>query len=812
MWPRDFLTEAGSGLHEIPRRFPAAFALVPFCAGILSGTRIPQFWATALLVSLLLSVPAFLCPDSRRTIGLICMSLSLFCFGLGRYGFSSRMLPCDHLALALPVDDVALIGRVAGMPQSKDGFTSFTLDVEGIETGKALLMASEGLVRIGVKEALDAAPSGFGSGSLVRVEAVLDTPSGYRNPGVFDYQEYLAIRDIHVTGDAGYWDFVRVLARPDPWNILARLHRLRAHLLNWIAASAHPPFLDFWKWTGLRTDHVPGFSQALILGDRTMLDERTRDDFQETGLYHILAISGFHIAVIAGLIRASLGALFRKPRLIASIVIVTLAGYSVLAGMSPSVVRASVMVMLACWAILLDRPVRSWNIIGASALAILLWNPRMVHDIGFQLTYLATGSILLFSRRFSAWLGFIPRRFIREAIAMSLAAQFGTSLVSAYHFNRIGVLAFVPYLLTFPLITGSIWSGAAGLALGWVPRLGDWCFRIHALLIVLFSHVVHLFGRLPFTTIRTLTPGWPEALLFVAAAGAILTLGRRPRMTMIWCLAGILAFGARRLPTDDHIGIYFLDVGNADSIIIRLPDREGILIDTGGAMNSSMDFGRMIVGRMLNNLRIRKLAVLVATHEHPDHIGGMRSIIEDHPIGRLWISSCRHAGSEMKELIELACSRGIRIDELETGRMWHRLPLNGNDRSIVLAMEYGSMRILFPGDAESASESGLLDYGGHLRSDILKVGHHGSLTSSSTGFLKAVDPAYVIIPCGRKNPFGHPHPDVLERIGSCMHVEGVFRSDHHGMVSVETDGRMVSITPFVFSHVESTKRNRMACD
>ncbi|GEM_PF-3273740 len=812
MWPHDIFTEARSEIWEFPRRLPAVLALIPFCAGILIGTKIPHLWAPALLVSMLLSIPAFLASDSRRILGLICLSLALTSFGLSRYGFSSRMLPRDHLAVALPLDDVALVGRVAGMPQSKDDFTSFVLDVEGIETDKAILTTSTGLVRIGVKETAEAAPSGFGPGALVRVEATLDSPSGFRNPGVFNYTDYLAIRGIHVTGDAGYWDFIRVLERPNPWCIIARLHRVRAHLLAWIARSAHPPFPDFWKRLGLRTDHIPGFSQAMILGDRTMLDERTREDFQDTGMYHILAISGFHIAVIAGLIRVLLGTFVRKPGLIASTVIVTLAVYSVLAGLSPSVIRASVMVILACWAILLDRPVRSWNIIGTSAIAILLWNPRMIHDIGFQLTYLATVSILLFSDRFASWLSFIPTRFLRESIAMSLAAQFGTSLVSAYHFNRIGILAFVPYLLTFPLITGVIWSGAVGLASGWIPWFGEWCLRIHALLIVLFSEVVHLFSRLPLTTVRVLTPGWPEALLFLSTAGIVLSMGRRPRITGIFLLAGILAVSIRFLPSTDHIGIYFLDVGNADSIIIRLPDGEGIVIDTGGAMNSTIDFGRMIVGRMLNNLRIRKIAVLVGTHEHPDHIGGMRSIIEDHSIDSLWISSCLHAGYEMMKLIEVARSRGIRIDELQTGRMWHRLPLNGNDRSIVLAMEYGSLRILFPGDAELASESGLLDYGGHLRSDILKVGHHGSRTSSGVGFLKAVDPRFAIIPCGRKNRFGHPHPDVLERLERETDVECVFRSDQNGMISVESDGRMTSMIPFVFSPVESTKQNWMGCD
>lgn len=771
-------------------------ALAPFLCGILIANRIPICLCLTCFVSILFALTAALCISKKPVCAQWFILIALLLCGHAQVTLSNLFVPKNHLICALPREDVAVIGRVDSMPISRDDFSSFILDVRGIEVGYGELRAASGRVRMGVSEPLTAADSRFRHGAVVRVEAILEEPGGYENPGVFNTRDYLAREGIFITGDVGYWDFVAVLDDPHWYDCMAWISMLRVKLIGWLEASANPFFEDSLNTMGIRTDHVPAFSQALILGHRTNLDDRTRSDFQSTGMYHVLAISGLHIAIIASCIRLITRMFLRNYKLRSGVTIVVLILYSVLAGFSSSVVRSSVMVVFASLAVILDRPVRTWNIVAAAALGLLTCNPRVVWDIGFQLTFTATIGILSFSKPIHEILRFIPVRFLRETISMSIAAQFSTALISAIHFNSIGILAFLPYILTMPLIICAIWSGFAGLLLFWCPLLGEICLRVHALTIAVFSFVVQLLADLPMATINVLTPEWPEYICWGSLVIALLTWQKHRKRCFIAITAACVMVCMRYLPQMQTLAVHFLDVGNGDSIIIQMPDGEGLLIDAGGIANSKVDIGCRIVSRMLRNLRIRRLAVLAATHEHPDHIGGMPAIIEAHRINSFWISSRSFSGPAMKSLIQQADKKQVKIEELETGSLWTRLPINENDRSLIFALEYGSCRMLFAADAESASESGLLDYGLTLRSTVLKLGHHGSRTSSSLEFLREVDPSIVIIPCGYKNQFGHPHPEVLERLDQALNIERIYRSDLNGMITVYTDGRDVEVCSF----------------
>jgi len=479
-------------------------------------------------------------------------------------------------------------------------------------------------------------------------------------------------------------------------------------------------------------------------------------------------------------------------------------------GGRPSVIRATVMGVLLLVARLLEREVVAWNSLAAATLGLLLWRPGDLADPGFQLTFAATAAILHLARPFEAGLGgWLPRRIALLA-AVSLAAQLGVSPVLALHFNQLSLVGIVANLLVVPLAGLVTMLGVltvlAALA---STSLAHLLFQALWLCLLVLRWTVRGFALLPFAVVHPPTP--PLALVVGAFAGLALLpwLGRGRSWRWVGAMVALGCLALAVVPwltREARLRVVFFDVGQGDATLITTPEGQALLVDTGGGGPGRTDRGERVILPYLRQAGIRSLTALALTHGDLDHAGGLAGLLRELRVREVWTSAAREAvDGEVEALLDEA---GVRRRALQRGeRLWlgrllvtalnppeEPLPrsLRGaagdrNNASLVLRLDWGPLSLLLPGDVEQEAEADLAANGLPLRALLLKVPHHGSRSSSTPAFARAVSPRVAVIQAGARNPFGHPVPEVLARYAE----EGaaVYRTDRDGAVVLETDGR-----------------------
>jgi competence protein ComEC len=609
----------------------------------------------------------------------------------------------------------------------------------------------------------------------------------------------------------------------------AMVDRLRAHARARIAATFSPG--------------AEGMARALVLGEND-LDPEDDAAFRKSGLSHMLAVSGTHLVFAVAALVAALGAvLVRIERLalafearrLASLFGIPLAlGYADFAGGSGSAWRAAWMLAFGFLARGLGRAPDAVRSLAASVLIGVACDPLVAVDISFLLSAGATVGLLSIGPGLTQPLARLPRvaRFVGQSIAATISAMLPCAPLLALlapELTVAGVLANVlaaPFgetialplclghvlLAPFPLLergVALVASGALSIvkqiaresaAATWlaveVPDPTPWHFAVLAVgaaALVTEGRVEHAWGR-------TWRPPWRRAWRSVcfgatAASLAVLELGMH-------------AAGASR----DALRITALDVGQGDANLIEMPDGAAWLIDAGGMVGNPIDTGAAVVLPALRQKRRTRLDVVVLSHPHPDHFGGLAAVLRGVTVGELWDSGqgeAEGAGPAYAALLALARERGIPIrrpGELcghprQHGRA--RIELlapcphfvagrDANDNSLVLRVALGRRAALLTGDAETHEEAELVErYGASLRADYLKVGHHGSRTSTGEKLLAAVRPTWATMSSGVRNRFGHPHAPTLERLAE--HEVRAVRLDRSGSFEWTTDGERTSV-------------------
>jgi competence protein ComEC len=782
---------------------PLFAASVIASAGIIAGHRLHPPAALAFASAILLASAAwFLTASDHPRCSSLCLAFSIFSFGAGIISFDENTLPKNHLALSPPSEEVALIGKLScPLEMSGEGFRIY-LDVHGIDSGDGIVEERSGLVRIHVSdpEPLPEIVSKLTYGSWIRVETVLEEPQSYRNPGSFDQRNFLAGQGIYLTGFLRYTEFLQVLAPCPRFHPIAILHAFRQYLLGVLGSRVGVYFPSTFESWGINKNFMPALSRAILLGDRSGIEDELELDFKRSGLYHLIAISGGHMVVIAAIFYF----IFKKMRLgyrwvnVASGLAICL--YAFLAGGGPTVNRAALVVVLFFIGKALDRPVDLLNILGASAILLFLQNPRNLFDISFQLTYAATLGIVLLSPAIMKFFSFIPYKKFGQINAVSLGAQLGTAPFSAVNFNIMGGWAFLPYLPVIPLMSAVLGFGLAGLFAAPWPALSTLLLTVHGTLLALLSKIAQMTGSWPGVCLRMITPDTAEIVLYLAFLAALMIFPKKPKMKWSAVISLILLmgwhFGMRPLLRSDELEAHFLDVGNADCTLLRMPSGECILVDSGGAFDSTFDIGRWVVVRTLRSLGVDRIKIAVITHPHPDHQLGMFAVLDELHVGEIWAPDREFGDEDHRRIMELADQKRVPVRSMDLNPILEKLPVGTNNRSLVLAVEYGNFRMLLPGDAEKEAEAFLLDYGDRLRSIVMKAPHHGSKTSSTKDFLNRVRPDFIFIPCGYHNQFGHPHRSTVDRMAGLPEKPVIFRADEDGMVSVRTNGRNVRIESY----------------
>ena len=551
--------------------------------------------------------------------------------------------------------------------------------------------------------------------------------------------------------------------------------------------------------------------ETLLLGGRGRLTPETTTAMQRTGLYHLLAISGLHIGVISFLLFGILRALRIPRRASYALLIALLFLYALLVEGRASVLRAVIMSVAVLLGKLLEKDSSLLNGIGAGAFVLLLANPFHLFELGFQLTFAATLTIILFAPRIAAVLPALPLG-IGETFGMSLAAQAGVAPLVALGFNRVTFSGLLLNFIGVPLVglimaAGYIYLFAAVV----LPAAAGTFAPALALLTKVFMLSTHLLDRFAFLSYRIPTPPAAVAIGYYLCL-LLFLLPAKLRKPRACAAAGFALFFAVLITypfsaATRELKVTFIDVGQGDSILIELPGRKKMLVDGGGLPIGTFDVGESVVAPFLWSKGIKAIDVLVLTHGHSDHLYGLPSIAADFRIGEFWEADSppmdpmyEKLKAELRGIAQARAFRGfarreggVSLEVLSpppTGPPG--APPSGNDRSMALRIVYGETSFLLAADIGTDMERGILAAGPpDIRSLVLKSPHHGSRGSSSPDFLAAVAPRIVVVSVGAGNSYGLPHADVLARYEAAG--AAVFRTDLDGAVEISSDGLRVAV-------------------
>ena len=642
-------------------------------------------------------------------------------------------------------------------------------------------------------------------------------------PQTGDFADYLARSSIFVTARAATLKVVGGDGSP-----VAALESLRRGAADLVTRVLPEP--------------QAGLATAMAIGLRDVVSSDVTADFRTSGLSHVVAISGWQIATLGAVVAALFGGLPRRPRSV--LVLVVIFGYTLLAGAAPSILRAALMAAAVIVARESGRRGQAVSALSLTCICLLLLDPQTVTDAGFQLSAVATAGLLAWATPLHGWLVTrVPTRtpgWLLEAMAVSLAAQASTLPLVLVQFGQLSLVAPLANLLIAPLVAPAMLVTAICFVCGAAAGLGVPLLMvapvtlIGSLLVGAMIAIAHLCASLPFASIQL-----PEPLNYVGGALCALAIlaflrrrrhgesakatkpkptGRRFSRSLVTVLGAavamslLLAVVVSARP-DGRLHVTVLDIGQGDSILLQGASGGRMLIDTGPDPD-------LLMTRL--DARIpswdRRIDVVLLTHPHEDHVGGLALLLQRYRVGSVLETGMvgrgpgdaayrREMVREQRSSTIVAAGDQLMLDGARLDVDWPPpgsvpplAPEDGkkvNNTSIVLELHYGSRTMLFTGDAEEEIDPQLIaqgigaHVGGHV--DVLKVAHHGSGTATTDAFLDAVQPKIAIISVGAYNDYGHPAPATLQRLEN--HGTIVYRTDLNGSVEVATDGRDLTVRP-----------------
>lgn len=652
-------------------------------------------------------------------------------------------------------------------------------------------------------------------GQVMSIQNIsLDPLPEPRNPGQFDYARYLRWRGIVaqcnienknqvvVTGGSPGFSLENSIFAPVRTFLIARMER-------YFAPSAF------------------NFLRALLFGQREGLEDDVVENFQNAGVMHVLAISGLHVGFVALIFYVALSflPLYFKYRNI--LIILMLLFYMFLTGCHPSVVRATIMAIILLLSINLERPASIYNSIFAAALIILLFAPQQLFWVGFQFSFIAVLSIIYFYEKLSVarnWLlNLIENKRIRTLVdkailipfLVSFSAQVGTLPLTMHYFHKLSVISFLLNIMVIPFI-------------GLIVIMGFLFFFVilvnHAFA-VLYSEFLEALIRLLINSVEAAAHS-PAAFFYIPKFSlmGILLYGTllfllfnfRNRIfrkaAIALSLFLMLLMMTQTLVASRAFNLVIMDVGQGDSAFLLTPQKKSILIDTGPA-NQHTSAARNAILPVLNHFNTSTVNRLFISHPHLDHMGGTFDMLKYIDVDSAYLPYLTVSYKWNDSLMHVLDKKAIPYRVLHLGdkvvidKETHVYVLGPDPRfsnitgttgqdlnniSLVLLIKFREHTLLFPGDAERKAENFLVLWDSLLKTDFLKVGHHGSKTSTTDDFYSLVDPRYASISVGEGNRFGHPSASVIRRLTSGG--TRVFRTDTEGAIWLQIrDGKWKQI-------------------
>jgi competence protein ComEC len=864
MYAMAVVSKGSTGLKTPGTRQPLLWAALAFAAGIALGVHVwrpPLWWMIAIL---LLAASAMQLARHHKVCVIVVTLCVWFLLGalsiqlrppvhipdIGRFTNGSQLIVTGHVTREGYIREAGF----GGLRQTIDIVT------ESVQSASETCKVEFGL-RLGIfaKDSEANAPGvstfrQFRYGQRVHFVAKLRSPRNYGNPGNFDYRGHLVEQGIVALGSAKA-ENVEILAGFSG----SRMGLWRSQIHRRIIEKVH----ELWP------EQQAALLDAAVVGESAFLDRNTRADFQRSGTYHILVVSGMNVSILAFVVFWTLRRL-RAGELFASVLTVVLGvSYAFLTDVGAPVWRSTIMMAAYLAARLVYRDRSSLNALGAAALGLMIVDPKSLLDASFQLTFLSVlivgalaipvierssqpyrrglrhiGStdydhalrprvaqfrldLRMIACRLAPFLGpRIPAATLITASRCGIALydvlivsgliQLGLALPMAWYFHRATVIGLPANMLAVPLTEVLMPSAVLALALGFIATS---VAKVPALIAGIalegITGTVRGLGGLRLADFRLPLPdGWMVVGAMVSLMVSMLLARRRAA----WSCLGLASLLLTTLwialvpPRSRSVGgvaeITAIDVGEGDATLVIAPDRRAMLIDAGGmpgSGKSNFDIGEDVISPYLWYRRIRQLDVVVATHGHWDHVGGMRNVIANFRPRELWIGD-NPPTPGLEFLVQHAAREGIVVRRFSAGdaTSWGGLavralapakeapnrPRRPNDDCLALKMTYGNTSVLLEGDSEKSTERELVQQ--NAAAGLLKVGHHGSSTSTSPELLVGVHPTMAVISVGRDNTYGHPRGDVLRRLEKSG--ASVYRTDLDGLVTFILDGASIKAT------------------
>jgi competence protein ComEC len=788
--------------------------------GIFLGSKVNL----PLLVLSLGLIPFALIPFVRngRRI-LIVAGLCLLALLGGGLHFTSSLPSLDQHSLQFYNDNGTIViqGMVAEEPDIRDRSCLLTFSAsEIIVNDERKEVSGNALIQVTRYPA-------YHYGDVLNVTGKLETPQPFDD---FDYKTYLARQGIY---SVIYYPKVEVLSHGHGSEPLQWIYSLRERLSASLTRALPEP--------------QGSLAQAILLGLRGNVPDSLYEVFSRTGTAHILAISGLHMSIIIAMF-LSLGILiFGRRRSIYIWLTLALTWlYALLAGMNPPIIRAAIMGSLFLMAEYLGRQGSAIIALAFAAAVMVGIQPQLLWSASFQLSFLAMAGLVLLYPYFQTWgrkgVGrlfknkekIIPTAsIVTDGFGATLAAIVAVAPLIAYNFGVVSLVALPATFFSLPALPAIIVTSTlvafvglfailAAQILGWLA----WLFLSYLIL------VVQGFDALPHSSLAVATfPAWYIWGYYAILAAAIASFNYRkeladfsskltsgikrvaqgipkphrsfsPKWLVLPLLvAAILVWSVALTMPDGKLHVSFLDVGQGDAILIQTPNGQDILIDGGpDPQKINLELSKKLP------FWDRTIDLVVSTQPQADHITGLVDVLQRYKVKQVLESGVSYNSSIYREWRNLTGEKQIECDNVSAGQeidlgsgvkievlnppesLWEGTSDDVDNNGIVLRLSWGQVSFLFTADIREDVEFKLIEQRASLRSTVLKVAHHGSKTSTTSQFLAAVDPEVAVISVGADNPFGHPSPEVWERLTGRLGEGNVYRTDEDGTIEFITDG------------------------
>jgi competence protein ComEC len=736
----------------------------------------------------------------------------------GALRFPSSLPKIDEHSLGCYNDKgvVEIQGMVAEEPDIRSTFCQVELAARQIDI--------DGTRKEIIGKALIRAPrySGYHYGDVLRVNGELKTPEPFDS---FDYKSYLAHQGIY---SVIYYPKIDVLGEGEEIKPLRRVYSFREQLSSSLTKALPEPQCSL--------------AQGILLGIRGNIPYSLNQAFSRTGTAHLLAISGLHISIVIGMVLSlAILAFGRQRSIYIWLALLAIWLYVLLTGMRPPVIRGAIMGSLFLMAEFLGRQRSAITALAFAAAVMVGINPQILWSVSFQLSFLAMAGLIFLYPYFQTWgrkgvtalfgdreAMIVTGSIVTDAFAITLAAIVAVWPLIAYHFGIISFVGLPATFFSLPALPAIIVTAAlvafVGLfapllaqVLGWLA----WVFLSYLLL------VVRGFDALPGSSFPvSAVPSWQVWGYYIVFAVAVACVSHRKRLA---CFFSKLASGVKemtwpRLPKkwlipplliiailvwsvvltmpDDKLHVSFLDIGQGDAILIRTPAHPDILIDGGpDPQKVNLELSKKLP------FWDRTIDLMVSTQPQADHITGLVEVLQRYEVKQVLEPGVPYNSSIYREWLKVVEQRQMKHEIAKAGQeidlgngvkieilnppllLFEGTSSDVDNNGVVLRLVWGKVSFLFTADIRQEAEFELIGQRANLRSTVLKLAHHGSKTSTSAQFLAAVDPVVAVISVGANNPFGHPSPEVVERLGERLGEDNVYLTSENGTIEFITDGK-----------------------